>query len=51
LKICFNHPAKNWDEALPIENGRLGAMIFGGVISETFNLMREQYRLANLVIL
>jgi alpha-L-fucosidase 2 len=35
LKIWFNHPAQKWDaEALPIGNGRMGAMLFGGVEKE-----------------
>ena len=32
--LWYNHPAKEWVEALPIGNGRLGAMIFGGVDTE-----------------
>ncbi|MFM8981401.1 MAG: glycoside hydrolase N-terminal domain-containing protein, partial [Spartobacteria bacterium] len=33
--IWFDKPAKDWEtEALPIGNGRLGAMIFGGVERE-----------------
>jgi alpha-L-fucosidase 2 len=33
--IWFSHPAKHWaSEALPIGNGRLGAMLFGGVNQE-----------------
>ncbi len=28
--LLFNKPAKNWEEALPIGNGRLGAMIYSG---------------------
>ena len=32
LKATYNKPAKNWEsEALPIGNGYMGAMIFGGV--------------------
>lgn len=31
LKLWYNKPAAKWTEALPIGNGRLGAMIFGGV--------------------
>jgi alpha-L-fucosidase 2 len=35
LKLWYNQPAINWEtEALPIGNGRLGAMIFGGVPHE-----------------
>lgn len=29
LKLWYDKPAKNWNEALPVGNGRLGAMIFG----------------------
>ena len=38
LKLWFNHPAKSWNEALPVGNGRLGAMIFGGITSERLQL-------------
>jgi len=35
LKLWYNHPAKKWDaEALPIGNGRMGAMLFGGIKTE-----------------
>lgn len=30
LKLWYEHAAAVWEEALPIGNGRLGAMIFGG---------------------
>ncbi len=33
-RLWYTHPAANWDESLPIGNGRLGAMIFGGVEQE-----------------
>ncbi|KLT64426.1 glycoside hydrolase N-terminal domain-containing protein [Pedobacter sp. BMA] len=29
--LWYNKPAEKWTDALPIGNGRLGAMIFGGV--------------------
>jgi len=33
--LWYDKPAKNWEtEALPIGNGRLGGMIFGGIESE-----------------
>ena len=38
LKLWYNHPAKDWNEALPLGNGRLGAMVFGGVTNETISL-------------
>ncbi|WAM33372.1 glycoside hydrolase family 95 protein [Caldicellulosiruptor morganii] len=31
LKIIFNQPANSWDEALPIGNGKLGAMVYGTI--------------------
>jgi alpha-L-fucosidase 2 len=31
LILWYKRPAQKWVEALPIDNGRLGAMIFGGV--------------------
>jgi alpha-L-fucosidase 2 len=32
MRLWYDKPAKNWEqEALPIGNGRLGAMLFGGV--------------------
>ena len=30
LLLWYDKPAQEWTEALPIGNGRLGAMIFGG---------------------
>lgn len=28
-KLVYDKPPKNWNEALPIGNGKLGAMLFG----------------------
>lgn len=39
--IWFNRPATNWNEALPLGNGRLGAMVFGGVAVERLQLNEE----------
>jgi alpha-L-fucosidase 2 len=41
MKIWFNKPAANWNEALPVGNGRLGAMIFGGAELERIELNEE----------
>jgi alpha-L-fucosidase 2 len=39
LKLWYNKPAeKIWESALPIGNGRLGAMIYGNVPQETIQL-------------
>jgi alpha-L-fucosidase 2 len=34
-KLWYNQPAEKWMEALPVGNGRLGAMVFGGIEEET----------------
>lgn len=41
MMIWFNKPASNWNEALPVGNGRLGAMIFGEVGTERLELNEE----------
>jgi alpha-L-fucosidase 2 len=38
LTIWFRNPAKAWTEALPVGNGRLGAMVFGGITQERMQL-------------
>lgn len=39
--LWYNQPAGNWNEALPIGNGRLGAMVFGGPAREQLQLNEE----------
>jgi alpha-L-fucosidase 2 len=39
--LWFNKPASAWTEALPIGNGRLGAMIFGGAATETIQINED----------
>lgn len=41
LKLWYKEPAKDWNEALPIGNGRLGAMVFGGVFQERLQLNED----------
>ncbi|MGC3943591.1 MAG: glycoside hydrolase family 95 protein [Chryseolinea sp.] len=38
MKLWYQKAAANWNEALPIGNGRLGAMIFGGAAEEHLQL-------------
>ena len=38
LILEYNKPAKSWNEALPIGNGRLGAMIYGKPLNEHIQL-------------
>ena len=34
LVLWYRQPARAWEEALPVGNGQMGAMVFGGVASE-----------------
>jgi len=34
LTLWYQQPAARWTDALPLGNGRLGAMVFGGVAQE-----------------
>lgn len=38
LKLWYNKPAVHWVEALPTGNGKIGAMVFGGVGDELLQL-------------
>ncbi|MCO5945440.1 glycoside hydrolase family 95 protein [Mucilaginibacter flavidus] len=38
LKLWYKQPAKVWTDALPLGNGRLGAMVFGRVKQELIQL-------------
>ena len=38
LALKYSQPAARWTEALPVGNGRLGAMVFGGVTNELLPL-------------
>ncbi|MCH5377741.1 MAG: glycoside hydrolase N-terminal domain-containing protein, partial [Planctomycetes bacterium] len=38
LTLWYRRPASIWEEALPVGNGRLGAMVFGGVDRERLQL-------------
>lgn len=40
-KLWYPSPASNWNTALPLGNGRLGAMVFGGVDQERLQLNEE----------
>ena len=43
LKLWYSQPAKNWSEALPIGNSRLGAMVYGGTEREELQLNEETF--------
>jgi alpha-L-fucosidase 2 len=38
LKLWYNRPATIWEEALPLGNGKTGAMVFGGIVTERYQL-------------
>ena len=38
LRLWYAQPAVQWNEALPVGNGRIGAMVFGGVVRERLAL-------------
>ncbi|MBM0106862.1 glycoside hydrolase N-terminal domain-containing protein [Steroidobacter sp. S1-65] len=39
--LWYEHPAAEWVEALPVGNGRIGAMVFGGVERERLQLNED----------
>ena len=41
MQLWYTSPANEWLEALPIGNGRLGAMIFGGIKEDQIQLNEE----------
>ena len=38
LNLLYDKPAEKWTEALPIGNGRIGAMVFGGTEDERLQI-------------
>ena len=40
-RLWYTRPAARWEEALPIGNGRLGAMVFGRLAQERFQLNED----------
>ena len=49
LKLTFSGPAKHWTDAIPIGNGRLGAMVWGGVKEETLQLNGKQSNQCHII--
>jgi len=41
LRLWYRQAAANWNEALPIGNGRLAAMVFGGIEHERLQLNED----------
>ena len=41
--LWYENPAEDWEEALPVGNGRLGAMVFGNYGEERIQLNEDTY--------
>jgi alpha-L-fucosidase 2 len=41
LNLWYRQPARDWNQALPIGNGRIGAMVFGNPTEELIQLNEE----------
>ncbi len=41
MRLWYKQPAQKWEEALPIGNGRLGGMVFGGIQKERIQLNED----------
>ena len=41
LMLWYDAPARIWEEALPLGNGSLGAMVFGNPLNEVYQLNEE----------
>lgn len=41
--MWYNQPAEQWEDALPVGNGRIGAMVFGKYGEEKIQLNEETY--------
>lgn len=42
-QLWYQHPADKWENALPVGNGRLGAMVFGKTDEERIHFNEETY--------
>ena len=42
-RLWYTRPADEWVQALPIGNGRMGAMVFGGIASERLQLNENSF--------
>ena len=38
FELTYDKPASKWTEALPLGNGRIGAMVFGGTVDERLQI-------------
>lgn len=43
LKLWYNQPSEAWTDAMPLGNGRLGAMVYGIVESDTIQINEDTF--------
>ena len=43
MELWYRSPAESWTQALPLGNGRLGAMVYGGAERETIGLNEDTF--------
>ena len=48
--MWYTKPAEEWEKALPVGNGRLGAMVFGGIKEERIQLNEDTYLIIYVVV-
>ena len=41
MNLWYRKPAENWDEALPLGNGKIGGMVYGNIVDEQISLNDE----------
>ena len=41
MRLWYQSPAEDWNSALPLGNGKLGAMVFGGPVAERIQLNED----------
>ena len=49
--MWYTKPAEEWEKALPVGNGRLGAMVFGGVKEERIQLRELKDELKSVYVM
>ena len=42
MRLWYQSPAEDWNSALPLGNGKLGAMVFGGPVAERIQLNEDR---------
>ena len=47
--LWYDSPAQHWEEALPLGNGRLGAMVYGDPVNEEIQLNEETVLIKTII--